>query len=99
MEITWQSTNYSPELIVERYVRAAPLDEGYTVSEVGRERYDLRQGRVSGDELPPEIRAAADALRGRAFAYVVWPRHDRSTEHEHKPKSMNQMHDENACPW
>lgn len=74
MVITMQSKRYAPELVVARYVRRSPVSEEYFFCEVGEDRrYDLRQGRVVGDELTPAIRAAADAQRQQAFGYVSWP--------------------------
>ena len=37
-------------------------------------RYDIQQGTCDADDLPAEVRGAADALLGHAFSYVDWPR-------------------------
>ncbi len=74
MVITFQSKNYSPELVTARYVRRSPVDETYSFCEVGQDRrWDLRQGKVDGSDLPDDIRSQADAQRDQAFGYVQWP--------------------------
>jgi hypothetical protein len=72
MQVTFTAKGYRPELVTVRYVRAN--GEGYSWCEVGADRrYDLRQGHVEADELPPEVKADADALRGTWPGYALWP--------------------------
>jgi hypothetical protein len=71
MTITYQSPQFSPSLVVARYVSAD--GEGFWFCELNAARYDVRQGRVSGEVLPAEVREAALALRGTWPACVAWP--------------------------
>lgn len=72
MQATYTSRQYSPDKVRSRYVRRSA--NGYQFCEVGdNRRYDLRQGRVDASELPASVKAAADAMAGRAFSYVDWP--------------------------
>jgi|JI9StandDraft_2_1071091.scaffolds.fasta_scaffold822700_1 hypothetical protein len=74
MTVTYQSKRYAPELVVERYVRRSSVDSSYTFCEVGEDRrWDLRQGKVDGEDIPEDIRSKADGLRDQAFGYVPWP--------------------------
>lgn len=74
MVITMQSKQYSPNLVTARYVSRSPVGEEYRFSEVGSDqRYNIRRGSVTAGDLPPEVRAAADAQRHQAFGSVPWP--------------------------
>lgn len=76
MTITYQSGSYTPERVVERYVRRSCVDDSYTFCEVGEDRrWNIRTGKVDGDDIPGDIRSKADALRDQAFGYVAWPIH------------------------
>ena len=73
MEVTFTVKGYQPGAVLARYVRANIKNGDYSWCEVGDDRrYDLRQGLVAADELPDDIRAAADALRGAWPGYVDW---------------------------
>lgn len=59
---------------MKRYVRW-DAHHGYVWCEKPEHsRYDYAQGTCSAEDIAPEIKAAADAQRGRAFSYVDWPR-------------------------
>lgn len=74
MEVTFKARIYSPEAVRTRYVRANIKNGDYSWCEVGSDpRWDLRQGLALAEEIPEEIRAAADALRGTWPGYVEWP--------------------------
>ena len=73
MRATYTSRTYAPEHVTARYVRRCVSGE-YQFCEVGADRrYDIRQGVVDADELPDDVREAADNLCGHTFAYVPWP--------------------------
>jgi hypothetical protein len=60
---------------LKRYVRRDAVRDGYSWCEKqSRDSYDRAQGTCSASDIPERIRAAADAQRGQAFGYVVWPR-------------------------
>lgn len=75
---TFTAADYAPKFVRARYVRRNALgDDEYSWCEVGDDRrYDLRQGGCHADDLPDDIRAAADMLRGHAFGFVPWPQED-----------------------
>ena len=74
MKITYQSKNYSPDKVTKRYVRRSTASGEYDWCEVGEDRrFDVRQGTIEPDELPEDIRAAADELFKTSSAYVDWP--------------------------
>ena len=74
MEATFTAKEWQPGQVRARYVRANVKGGDYSWCEVGDDRrYDLRQGLVTAEELPDDIRAAADALRGTWPGYVDWP--------------------------
>lgn len=74
MEVTFTANIYYPAAVRARYVRANIKNGDYSWCEVGSDpRWDLRQGLANADELPDDIRAAADALRGTWPGYVDWP--------------------------
>lgn len=73
MEVTFTAKGYRPENVRRRYVRANIKNGDYSWCEVGDDRrWDLRQGLVAAEDLPDDIRAAADALRGTWLGYVDW---------------------------
>lgn len=76
IRVTYQSKDYRPSDVGVRYVRA-PIMSGdlYHWCEVGKPMlpFDIRQGTCDAEDLPPFIRIAADALRGRAYGNVEWP--------------------------
>lgn len=70
---TWTSSHYSPAKVESRYVRCEAPGI-FKWCEVGAfPRFDLRQGTVTPDEIPADIREKAEALTGHAFGYVLWP--------------------------
>lgn len=75
MKTIYQSANYAPDQVRQRYVKPSPFTPGeFIFCEVGDDRrFDLRQGTVDHSELPEDVRSAAEAQRGQAFGYVVWP--------------------------
>lgn len=78
MNVTYQSTAYAytTDDIKKRYVKRDNfLPEGiYSFCEVGEDRrYDIRQGTVTGDELPAAVREAADKAAKEHCHYVSWP--------------------------
>lgn len=73
MNVTYSSRDYAPDHVRKRYVKHDDGDR-FRWCEVGDDRrYDLRQGSVDADELPPEIAAAARAAAGICPRYVDWP--------------------------
>jgi hypothetical protein len=74
MHATYTSKNYAPDKVRSRYV-CKPLGFlGYHFCEVGENRrYDLRQGVVRPDEIPVEVREAADKRAGFFPPWVEWP--------------------------
>lgn len=59
---------------LRRYVRRDAIGEYYAWCTKQRfSSYDHSQGSCLGCDLPPKVRAAADAQRGQAFGYVDWP--------------------------
>lgn len=73
MKITYQSRNYDPAKVMNRYVRRTCATGGYDFCEVGFHRYDVRQGTVEADELPENIRKAADEHYKVSSSYIDWP--------------------------
>ena len=60
----------------KRYVRASVAMDGmynWCIQSADKPQHDVAQGICDAEELPPEVKAAADAMRGRAFNYVEWP--------------------------
>lgn len=45
----------------------------WCIQNADKPEYDVMQGICTWDELPPEVRAAADARCGHWPAYVEWP--------------------------
>ncbi len=74
MKTTYISKIYAPDRVHKRYVRA-DHGGGYSWCETSSlaSWYDLRQGTAEPDEIPEDIRAAADARLGYFPAYVEWP--------------------------
>jgi hypothetical protein len=57
-----------------RFVRAChPTGYVWCIQSNSAKRYDLQQGTCDAEDLPDDVRAAADSLLGRAFSYVEWP--------------------------
>lgn len=77
IKVTSQSRGFSPDMVRKRYVSAP----GFAMTEwrwceVGDDRrFDIRQGFVTPDELPEDVRAAALARRENGVwpFYVEWP--------------------------
>lgn len=69
-----QVRNYSPNMVVMRYVRKEMFGRGYVWCEVGIDRScDLRQGTAEAHEIPEDVRAKADASVTVLPGYVEWP--------------------------
>jgi hypothetical protein len=76
MIVTYTAKRYDPAIAHRRYVRAVMGEPGnYRWCEVNpaQPNWDMRQGSVAGDELPDDVRAAADARLGWSPSYVEWP--------------------------
>ena len=75
MLITYTCTKYSPDDVRKRYVYCSSVkDQRFRFFEVGEDRrYDLRQGNVTADELPDDVRRASEGQSGMAQGYVEWP--------------------------
>lgn len=75
MIVTYTSTKYRPEYVRKRYVYCVSVNQQrFTFCEVGEDRrYDLRQGIVSANEIPDDIRRAAETQSGQAYGKVEWP--------------------------
>lgn len=72
MKVTWQSFDYRPEKVRERYVRYSA--GAFYFCEVGAERWhDLRQGEVDISELPQAVAVEAAGREGSWPSYVAWP--------------------------
>lgn len=70
IETVYQSKNYKPG-DGERFVRAQRFEGTYRwCIRVGQ--YDLAQGTCHAEDLPADVRAAADKSCGVAFSYVAW---------------------------
>lgn len=74
MRVTHQSKDYDPAKVTDRYVRS-DLSGGFVFCEVvdGNRKFDVRQGVVDADELPPYVLAAAIEREGFYPSYVDWP--------------------------
>lgn len=74
MKIVYQSKDYDPEKVTDRYVRS-DLNGGFWFCEcVGMDRrYDTRRGTVEAEELPDHIIKAAKEREGFYPSYVEWP--------------------------
>lgn len=65
---TYRSPNYKKENVVSAYVRYSSLDDTFNFCEVGEDRrYDIRQGKISIDKLPPDVILEAKKRAG------IWP--------------------------
>lgn len=72
MIITYQHADYSPEKVRVRYVRRLTQAE-YFWAEVGEDvTRNARQGTVTPEELPEDVRNAADSIAEKKFNYVIW---------------------------
>lgn len=73
---TYQSDKFAPSNAGTRYVRAALAGVEYIWCVVGVDdpRFDIQQGTCDPEDVQQEVREAADAVAGRAFSYVKWPR-------------------------
>lgn len=58
---------------MKRYVRADSIHDYVWCTKQERSRFDYEQGICSASDIPEDVRAAADALRGYTFSYVDWP--------------------------
>lgn len=78
---TWRSQHYDCQPLEARFVRVSAIwppkaRDKYNWCEtslLGGKRYDVRQGWCGPEDLPDDVRAAADALEGLAWRYVDWP--------------------------
>lgn len=71
---THQSRLFEPGRIYRRYVRKDAMGDGYSwcmTSERGK--YDVAQGICDASDIPADVKSLADARRGQAFSYVIWP--------------------------
>ncbi len=71
---THQSRLFEPGRIYKRYVRAAIGSDRYEwcmTNSTGR--WDVAQGICDADDIPADVKRLADARRGQAFSYVIWP--------------------------
>lgn len=74
MIVVKQSPRYTPDAVRSRYVRFDALSGEFRFCEVGDDRrYDLRQGIVREDEIPPDVAHAARERAGFFPSYVDWP--------------------------
>lgn len=74
MNITYVARSYAPTMTVKRYVQnAGKLGYKWIEQDQDRKRFDVRQGTVDATELPPDVKAAADAREGFYPSYVDWP--------------------------
>lgn len=78
MQITNQSSQYSPSLVVGRFVQRDITSNGYIITEVSAAGWTLREWRLDADDIPDEVRATADAERYSAVARVPWPFEDNA---------------------
>lgn len=68
---TYRSPNYKKENVVSAYVRYTSLDDTFHFCEVGEDRrYDIRQGKISIDKLPPDVILEAKKRAGIWSSYV-----------------------------
>lgn len=60
----------------DRFVRTVRLGSEYAwcVRDKMDHRYDVQQGLCHADDLPVQVRKAADARYGEIPSYVEWPR-------------------------
>lgn len=74
MKVIYQSKNYDPAKVTDRYVRS-DMNGGFWFCEcVGMDRrLDVRQGTVDADELPEYVIKAAKEREGFYPSYVAWP--------------------------
>lgn len=68
---TYKSRDYRPEDVMKRYVRRS-VTGCYHFCETNAKGYDIHQGIVTADELPPDVGSKADHYKGEAFNYVEW---------------------------
>lgn len=74
IRVTSQSPDYAPERVRARYVSYRASEGEFFFVEVGDDRrYDIRQGYVDAQDLPPDIRQAASDRAGFWPPYVEWP--------------------------
>lgn len=73
MQTVYQSKDYDPAKVTDRYVRS-DMDGGFWFCEVvgSDRRFDVRQGTVEADELPEYIIKAAKEREGFYPSYVEW---------------------------
>lgn len=73
-KVTYIYQNYSKEDIINRYLRLNKTGDGsesYQFCEVGRRRYDIRQGVIGGELvalIPSKIREKCWAYKGDFYA-------------------------------
>ena len=71
----WCVQNYRNQVEGARMVRAS-IEGGYAwlIRDALDLRYDIAQGTCAAEDLPDDVRLAADVMRGHAYGYVDWPR-------------------------
>lgn len=56
-----------------RFVRRDAAGPGYSwCVRDNRTGYDIRQGTCDADDLPPNVRVAADAWAGFVYGFIEW---------------------------
>jgi hypothetical protein len=76
--ILFQAKACHPKRLGDRFVRAIGNCRGVTgyawcVRDALDKRYDVQQGTCDADDLPEDVRKAADAQRMYIPSYVEWP--------------------------
>lgn len=76
IHITFTSVRATPDREGKRYVRAVVKGTEYAwcVQDAKDKRYDVQQGTCSADDLPADVRQAADDRQSYIPSYVDWPR-------------------------
>lgn len=73
MKVEYQAKHYDAAKVTARYVRH-DYGDMFRFCEVGEDaRFDVRQGTVIREELPPSILAKAMESEGYFPSYVEWP--------------------------
>lgn len=72
IEPIYTSRAYRPDLVARRHVRFDSSGRYFWI-EGDAGCFDVRQGWCDTADLPPEVRARADAAAGSIPGYVPWP--------------------------
>lgn len=78
--VTYEAKGATTEDMGDRFARATyrgpsePNGYRWCIRGAHNLRYDIQQGTCDANDLPAEIREAADRMLGHAFSYVAWPR-------------------------